>query len=118
MNLEIIREYCLSFPCSTEQVQWENSLLFKVGGKIFAIYNLGQETGSRMSLKSSPERFEELIEAEFIIPAPYLARNKWISLQDGCRLKLKEIKELIRESYNLVFEKLPVKVKREIELKK
>lgn len=115
MNIEIIRKYCLSFPGATEQVQWVDSLLFKVGGKIFMIYSLGQETTNRMSLKSNPEKFEEITETEFIIPAPYLGRNKWICIQNGCRLKLKEINELIAVSYGLVFEKLPAKVKKEIE---
>jgi predicted DNA-binding protein (MmcQ/YjbR family) len=117
LNLDIIREYCLSFPGAKEQVSWEEHLTFKVGGKMYLLYNLGNSSVNRMSLKCDPEKFEEITETEFIIPAPYLARNKWISIQDGCRLKLKDIKELIAESYRLVFEKLPSKVKKEIELK-
>jgi|SRR4030095_2100505 len=114
MDLEIIQRYCLSFPGATEQVQWEESLLFKVGGKIFVIYNFGLVTNNRISLKCTEEKFQEMIELENIIPAPYLARNKWITLQDGCRLKISEIKELIKESYKLVFAKLPKKTREAI----
>jgi predicted DNA-binding protein (MmcQ/YjbR family) len=114
IDIDSIREFCLTFPGSTEQVQWEESLLFKVGGKIFVIYNMGSLTPNRISLKCSPESFEELIENEFVIPAPYLARNKWITLQDGCRLKPAEIKELITNSYSLVFSKLTKKLQNEI----
>jgi predicted DNA-binding protein (MmcQ/YjbR family) len=111
MDLEIIQKYCLSFPGASEQIQWEESLLFKVGGKIFVIYNLGIVTNNRISLKCTEEKFQELVEMENIIPAPYLARNKWVALQDGCRLKIGEIKKLIEESYNLVFIKLPKKTR-------
>ncbi|MBZ0202927.1 MAG: MmcQ/YjbR family DNA-binding protein [Ignavibacteria bacterium] len=114
MNLDIIRDYCLSFPGSTEQVQWENSLLSKVGGKIFLIYNLGSSPGSRISLKCNTERFNELLEDEFITQAPYFAKNKWISIKDGCRFKAAELKNLISTSYELVFSKLPKKTKLEI----
>jgi len=114
IDIDSIREFCLTFPGAAEQVQWEESLLFKVGKKIFVIYNMGDLTPNRISLKSTPEAFEELIENEFVIPAPYLARNKWITLQDGCRLRPAEIKELITNSYNLVFSKLTKKLQNEI----
>lgn len=114
MELEIIREYCLSLPGVTEKVQWEDNLLFSVGGKMFVIYNMGIESTDRVSLKCKPEKFHELIESENIIPAPYLARNNWICIQDGCRLKLKEMMELISESYDLVYGKLPAKLRKQI----
>ena len=81
---------------------------------MFLIYALNNEAVNRMSLKCDPEKFGELAETDGIIPAPYLARSKWISIQSSCRLKLKDIKELIADSYRLVFDKLPVKVKKEI----
>jgi predicted DNA-binding protein (MmcQ/YjbR family) len=114
MESEFIRKYCLSFPGAMEEMPWENHLAFKVGGKIFLIYNLGKENSNRLSLKCSPEKFHELIEIENIIPAPYLARNKWITLKDGCKINVKELKELILESYSLVFSKLPLKLKKEL----
>ena len=118
IDIEFIRKYCLSFPGSFEQLQWESSLLFKVGpksaGKIFLIYSLYEGTQNRISLKCTHEKFEELTDLEYIIPAPYLAHNKWVTLQDGCRLKTAELKELIELSYNLVFSKLTKKIRAEI----
>jgi predicted DNA-binding protein (MmcQ/YjbR family) len=115
IDIELIREYCLSFPGAFEQLQWESSLLFKVGpkrsGKIFVIYSLFQESVNRISLKCSPEKFDELAEMDNVIPAPYLARNKWITIQDGCRMKTAELKELISGSYELVFSNLPKKIR-------
>lgn len=116
MNIDIIREFCLRLPGATEMIQWETALLFKVGGKIFVIYSLSEGTNNILSLKCSPEKFREMIECEGIIPAPYLARNNWICLQKANRLKLSELKGLIRDSYKIVSEKLPKKIKEQIKL--
>ncbi len=42
MDLESLREYCLSFANATEDIQWGDDLLFRVGGKIFAVLDLGE----------------------------------------------------------------------------
>ncbi len=111
MNIDWLREYCLSLPGVTEEVQWGNHLLFKVGGKMFVISAMDNYAENIMSIKSNPEKFEELTEFEGIIPAPYLARNKWISIQRICRIKSTELKDLIKTSYDLVFSKLPKKTR-------
>jgi predicted DNA-binding protein (MmcQ/YjbR family) len=58
MNLEKIREYCLSLPHVTEEVLWEKDLVFKIGGKMFAVIGLdaGPASNSRSNArrKSSP----------------------------------------------------------------
>ena len=115
MDIDFLRNYCLSFPGATEEIQWETHLLFKVGGKMFTM--CGSTAESQISLKANPEKFDELIEIEGVIPAPYLARNKWIAIQTRNSLKISELKELIKESYDLVFEKLPKKVRNEITAK-
>lgn len=104
----------MSFPGATEEVQWEDHLLFKVGGKIFVIGAINSAAENIMSLKSDPEEFDELTEIEGIVPAPYLAKSKWIAVKKSCRLKPAELKELIRTSYELVYDKLPKKVKQNI----
>lgn len=114
MDFDSIRKYCLSFPGAVEQQQWENHLLYKVGGKMFLIYNLDKSYPNRFSIKCSEENFALLTELENIIPAPYLARNKWVNCKDGFSLKKGELKELITESYRLVFEKLPKKIQKQI----
>jgi len=76
----------------------------------------GSDSEGNMSIKANPEKFDELIEIEGVIPAPYLARNKWISIKNKNGLKTAEIKNLIKESYELVFEKLPKNVKNKIVL--
>ena len=75
MNTDWVRELCLSFPQSTEQIQWGEVLVFKVAGKIHALTAL-QPSNTWLTFKASPENFVELTERPGIIPAPYLARAK------------------------------------------
>ena len=113
MSVDFIREFCLSLPNATEEMQWGDHLLFKIGGKMFAITSLGPE-GNRLSLKSTQEKFYQLTEIEGVIPAPYMARNFWIALERWDALRRTEIEDLVRESYALVFAKLPKKKQAEL----
>ncbi len=115
MDFDSIRKFCLTFPGANEQMQWENHLLFKVGGKMFLIYNFDKTYPNRFSIKCTAENFADLTERENIIPAPYLARNSWVNFKDGFKINAKELKGLISESYALVFGKLPKKIKLEME---
>ena len=110
MNIDQLRKLCLSFPGVTEQMQWGDNLLFKVGGRMFAITSL-EPAKVWISLKASPENFAELTERPGVIPAPYLARAKWISLESADALPDAEISQLVRESYELVLAKLPRKAR-------
>ncbi len=113
MNIDQIREVCLSLPGTTEQVQWDDDLVFKVAKKMFLV--AGLEPGLGYSFKCSDENFHELTEMPGIRPAPYLARAKWIQIQPNeCRLDGAAIKQLIQQSYDLVVSKLPKKVQKEI----
>jgi predicted DNA-binding protein (MmcQ/YjbR family) len=113
MSVDFIRELCLSLPNTREEIRWGDHLLFKIGGKMFAITSLGPE-GVRLSLKSTPDKFYELTEIDGVIPAPYMARNFWISLERWDALRRHEIEELVRESYALVLAKLPKKKQAEL----
>lgn len=106
MNVDWLRELCLTFPGTTEQIQWGSDLLFKVGGKMFAVTPL-EPAPVCLSFKASPESFTELTERPNIIPAPYLARAQWVALETKDALPLEELARLLRDSYNMVFAKLP-----------
>jgi predicted DNA-binding protein (MmcQ/YjbR family) len=110
MNVDWLRDLCLSFPGVTEQIQWGSDLLFKVGGKMFALTPL-EPAPVCLSFKTSPENFAELTERPNIIPAPYLARARWVALQTRDAIPTTELAQLLRESYNLVCAKLPKKIR-------
>jgi predicted DNA-binding protein (MmcQ/YjbR family) len=105
--LDPIREYCLSLPAVAENIQWEDVLLFRVGGKIFVMVNLNPVAKDRIAFKCDPEMFAELLEREGARPAAYVGRFKWIGLRDFDVLPAAELRELIRASYELVKAKLP-----------
>lgn len=113
MSVDFVRSIAMSLPNVTEQIQWEDHLLFKIGGKMFALTTLGPE-GVRLSVKSTPEKFYELTEIPGVIPAPYMARNHWVALERWDVLRRSEMEELIRESYQLVLAKLPKKKQAEL----
>ena len=114
MDSESVRAHCLSFPDATENVQWGNDLVFKIAGKMFAVMALEGPVKYIMSFKCTEEKFNELVEQEGIDPAPYMARNKWAAIERFDVLSDKELKGLLRTSYDLVVEKLPRKVREQI----
>ena len=109
MNLEKMREYCLSLPHATEEVLWQKDLVFKIGGKMFAAIGLDAGPASQFSFKCTPEEFAELTERDGIIPAPYAARYHWVSVEKPGALNQAEVKRLIKDSYEMVKGKLSKK---------
>jgi predicted DNA-binding protein (MmcQ/YjbR family) len=101
MNVDSVRGYCLSFPQARENLQWGETLCFKVNGKIFVMLSL-ESVPASLCLKCSPERFAELCEQEGIKPAPYVGRYKWVLLQRLDVLSDEELKDLVRQSYEMV----------------
>jgi predicted DNA-binding protein (MmcQ/YjbR family) len=106
MDLESIRRFCLRLPHVTEQVQWGDILVFKVGGKMFLLAPL-EPSKHALSLKVGPEAYEQLQEIEGIEPAPYPARAKWLALRQLSLLRDRELRSLIRAAHALVFQTLP-----------
>jgi predicted DNA-binding protein (MmcQ/YjbR family) len=106
MDVDSIREYCLSFPKSKEKLQWGDNLCFKVSSKIFVILSLDAR---RVCFKCAPEVFAELIEREDIRPAPYVGRYKWAMLERLDAVSDEEFRDLVRQSYELVSAKAPGK---------
>ncbi len=94
----------------------ENTLVLKVGGKIFAIVNL-EEVPTRINLKCDPERAVELREEyDDIIPGYHMNKRHWNTVVLSGEIPSKLIKELIDHSYALVVSSLPRKTKEELGL--
>ena len=89
-------------------VQWEADLVFKVDGKMFAVASL-EVAPVRLSFKCTPENFLELCERPGIIPAPYMARAQWVALETLNAVSESELRDLLMQSYQLVWERLPKK---------
>jgi len=111
MDIESVRKHCLSLPHVTEDVQWGNDLLFRIGNKMFAVIGLEPTSDHCMSLKCTPEKFAELVERDGIVPAPYVARYHWVALERFDALPATELKALLNKAYELVRDKLPKKIR-------
>lgn len=108
MDIETLRSICKSFPDVTEDIKWEHHLCFNVGGKMFVVLGM-HESPITASFKVSDESFEKLGSSPGMKPAPYLARYKWIFIDDISRLGKKQWEELAADAYRLIAAKLPKK---------
>ncbi len=114
MEVDELREYCLSKKGCTESFPFdEYTLVFKVGGKMFALTGL-DATEPSVNLKCDPERSEELREryAE-IKPGYHMSKVHWNTVMLRGSLSEAFIRELIDHSYMLIMQSLPAKIRKE-----
>ncbi|HVG41551.1 MAG TPA: MmcQ/YjbR family DNA-binding protein [Chitinophagaceae bacterium] len=109
MNIEELQKLCLALPSVTEDIKWDHDLVFSIGGKMFCVASL--EPPFTFSFKVNDDEYEETIVKDGFIPAPYMARAKWVLVQDGSKMNKKEWERAIRKSYELVSAKLTKKSK-------
>jgi predicted DNA-binding protein (MmcQ/YjbR family) len=114
MDIEILRQICLSFPATTEDVKWETNLCFCAGGKIFCIANLGPP--HTFSFKVKEEEYDELSGSDGFRPAPYLAKAKWVFVVDSSKLSRFGLKNYLQQSYQLISAKIPEGQRRKLGL--
>ena len=106
MNVESVRKICRAFPGVVEDVKWGNNLVFSVADKMFALVSL--EPPHPLAFKCTDESFADLTERPGLIPAPYLARAKWVQEHSlGEALERPELMVLLRAGYDTVVAKLP-----------
>ena len=118
MNIQQFYELCLSKKGVTEHFPFdEDTLVFKVGGKIFALSSLKQwENGTpSVNLKCNPEKAQELrAQYDDIQPGYHMSKIHWNTIAINRDVLDKLIKQLIDHSYELVFKSLPKKIQIEI----
>lgn len=114
MDVETLRILCLSLPAVTEDVKWQHDLVFSIGGKMFCVVSL--EAPFRCSFKVRVDEFEELSAMEGFMPAPYMARAKWVSVIKPGVINHKQWEHYIKRSYEMVKQKLTKKLKIELGL--
>ncbi len=113
MTLERFRAVCLAQPGATEHMQWRVDAVFKVGGKMFAVACTDFTDYPDVpvcSFKCDADTFAELCERDGIVPAPYLARARWVALREWSALSDKALMQLVAQGYSLVRAGLPKKV--------
>lgn len=113
MTIADIQSICKKLKGVTQDIKWENHLCFNVGGKMFLVTS-PDNVPVTASFKVNDEEFEEISSRKGFIPAPYLARYKWVFVDDIKRISKKEWGQMICTSYKLIAQKLPSIIKKEI----
>lgn len=107
LSRDKFEEYCFSLPQATHVVQWGNASVFKIGGKIFAIYSRwDDEDRDTIGFKCSDQSFRILPEQMGIRPARYLARAKWVQVVDESGWDNDAYKAYIEQAYEIIKGKL------------
>ena len=105
---------CRHWPGVTRDTKWGVDMVLSVGGKMFAVIPSDGSEGGRLSFKVADERFLELTDQPGIIPAPYLARARWISITEPQRFATIELETFILDAYTLIRAKLTKKLQAEL----
>jgi predicted DNA-binding protein (MmcQ/YjbR family) len=106
MDIETLREYCLSKPGAEETLPFgPSTLVFKVGGKAFLLVGLDEEQLS-FNVKCDPDKAVELRE-EFacVLPGYHMNKKHWNTIVVDGSVSTKQLKEWIDWSYGLVSQK-------------
>jgi predicted DNA-binding protein (MmcQ/YjbR family) len=110
-------EYCANLPATTHVVQWGGASVFKVGGKIFAIYsNWDSADQDTISFKASEESFAVMPGQPGITPAKYLARAKWLSINEKAGFDAETVALYLANAHALVVAKLTRQQRKELDL--
>lgn len=106
MNIEELRDYCLLKPGATEGFPFgEDTLVFKVGGKLFLL--TGLQEGDRFNVKCDPELAVELRERYTEVqPGYHMNKKMWNTVFMNGSLTRKQLLEMIDHSYGLVVKSL------------
>ena len=113
MHVEDIQTICKSLPGITEDIKWEHDLVFSIGGKMFCVVGLDQ-VPTTASFKVKDEEFEEMCNRPGFKPAPYVAKYKWVWIDYIKKMSKSDWKKYIKQSYDLVKQKLPAKTKKQL----
>lgn len=114
MNETELRQLC-SWPGITWDVKWGGVFVGSVGNRMFCCLSKDDPPPYRLSFKVEDERFLELTDRPGFRPAPYLARARWVTVDDPRTLAKVEARTFLRTAYELIRAKLPKRLQRELQ---
>lgn len=112
MNIEEVREFCLSLPGVTEDSPYgPDMIVFRIEGKIFLHLPL-EYADPRISIKLPPEKGLELRERYDTIRGSFhMNKTHWNDILIEHTFTREQIEEWIVESYHIVLNKLPKRLR-------
>lgn len=115
MTIEELQSICLQLPGVTEELKLGDHLCFNVGGKTF-LFTGSDSVPPTASVKVPDDDFEGTLQKECFSPQAYIGRYKWVHIANISCLNKQEWEFYIKQSYRLIAEKLPAKIKKQIGL--
>lgn len=114
MSFAALKKHAGGLPGATTDIKWGSVWVASVGSKMFLAGGPEPGAWNSCSFKVDEHRFLELSGLPGLAPSPYLARAKWVQLQDPKALPLGDLKALVERSHALVLAGLSKKLQREI----
>lgn len=114
MSFAALKQHALTLPGTLPDIKWEVDWCACIGGKMFLVGGPEPGTWNHCSFKVDEERFLELTGVPGIVPAPYLARARWVALRSAEALPLAALKALVTRSHALVAAGLTKKLRRQL----
>lgn len=114
MNVPAIQKFCAALPHATGDVKWGVDQVYSIGGRMFCVACVDANKRSSVAFKVDDDLFLSYSDRDGFIPAPYLARAKWVQIVDLKKIPDVELRALIKRSYALVGMKLTKKLRTEL----
>ena len=108
MTKDELHDVAMALPGATFDVKWGADHVYSVGGKMFAASDIA---GTSLGFKATDIAFEVLTETGKAMPSKYLARAKWVTIEDLAVADAAEVADWVATSHRLVAEKLPKKTR-------
>ena len=116
MKIAAVKKFCASLPGAKGEIKWQVDMVYVIGGKMFAVAYADNSGTANVSFKVDDDLFLQYTDRPGFIPAPYLARAKWVQVNDLNAVGNDELKALIRRSHQLVAMKLTKKLRAKLGL--
>ena len=114
MNIPAIKKFCATLPHVIGEIKWQVDMVYMIGGKMFCVAYEDNNGVGKVSFKVDDDLFLSTSDRAGFIPAPYMARAKWVQVIDLKKVSDAELKALIRRSHELVAMKLTKKLRLEL----
>jgi predicted DNA-binding protein (MmcQ/YjbR family) len=121
MNREAFDEFCATLPAATHVIQWGNASAWKLGGKLFAVcsgWGEGKDESEpeKICFKCTDMSYELLCGLKGVIPAPYLARAKFVQVLADNELGDEDMRAYIVQAHSIIAGKLTKTMRAELGL--
>ncbi len=108
MTPAAIDRFCRSLRAATRVVQWEDTIVFKVGGKMFTVLpRTGQRQQRELWFKADDAYYDTMKMAPGFRPCPYLARARWVAVAEPAGLPADQLRAYIRRAHAVIAARLP-----------